>query len=102
MAIKPGTNDLRLFRRHVTGCSFFPGETFQPVSKKLETKLTAIDRALLALRDIDGTESPETTAGPIEKPASTRQRRKMSAATRRKMRLSAIARYARLKGEVPF
>jgi integrase len=34
MAIRVGTNDLRMFRRHVTGCPKFPGESFQPISKK--------------------------------------------------------------------
>ena len=34
MAIKLGTNDLKMFRRHITGCPGYPGETFQPVSKK--------------------------------------------------------------------
>ena len=34
MAIRIGTNDLKMFRRHLTGCPKFPGETFQPISKK--------------------------------------------------------------------
>jgi integrase len=33
MVIKKHKNDLKLLRRHVQGCSKFPGETFQPVSK---------------------------------------------------------------------
>ena len=72
------------------------------IIRELEQKVRAIDRALIALRSIVGTESPE--AG-IEKPVSTRHGKKRSAAQRRKMAESQRLRWKRIRAEadrVPF
>ena len=42
MAIPLGTNDLRMIRRHVAGCPKYPGETFQPISKKEQIADTCV------------------------------------------------------------
>ncbi|MGA2716155.1 MAG: hypothetical protein ABSG41_23910 [Bryobacteraceae bacterium] len=73
---------------------------FNGIITQLERQKAAIERALVALREVD---APATEAQ-IE-PASTpeapiRKRRKFSAASRRKMALAQKARWAKIKGEI--
>ena len=68
------------------------------IIRELERKVTVIDRALEALRGIDGIESPDAEAS-IEKPASFRKGKKRSAATRRKMKAAQRARWKRIRAE---
>ena len=73
------------------------------IVRELETKLTAINKALDALREVDGDIDIETVETSIPEPTKTRK--KFSAETRRKMRLSQLARYKRARAEankVPF
>ncbi|MGA2715043.1 MAG: hypothetical protein ABSG41_18240 [Bryobacteraceae bacterium] len=67
---------------------------------QLERQRTAIERALVALREVD---APATAAQvePAPTPeAPVRKRRKFSAASRRKMALAQQARWAKVKGEI--
>jgi integrase len=70
---------------------------------QLERQKTAIERALTALRQIEGIAAPATAAAvklPATAEAPTRKRRKFSAASRRKMALAQKARWAKIKGEI--
>ena len=62
---------------------------------QLERQKTAIERALTALRQIEGIAAPAKAAE-----ALTLTRRKFSAASRRKMALAQKARWAKIKGEI--
>lgn len=64
------------------------------IIKMLEQRKTAIDRALAALHEIDG--SAPDWVGSV-KPA--RVPKKRSAAVRKKMREAQLLRYAKLRGE---
>jgi len=70
---------------------------------QLERQKTAIERALTALRQIEGIAAP-ATAAEVELPATaeapTRKRRKISAASRRNMALAQKVRWAKIKGEI--
>jgi hypothetical protein len=76
-------------------------EVLSGIIDQLERQKTAIERALTALRQIEGIAAP-ATATEIESPtaAATLTRRKFSAASRRKMALAQKARWARIKGEI--
>jgi hypothetical protein len=63
------------------------------IIQHLERQKTAIERALIALRQIEGIATPAT-----EVPA--RKRRRFSAASRRKMALAQKARWAKIKSEL--
>jgi len=69
------------------------------IIRELEHRRTAIVKALDALAEIDGATTEPAT---ITEPGTGRKGKKRSAATRKRMRDSALARYARLKNEVPF
>jgi hypothetical protein len=68
---------------------------------QLERQKTAIERALTALRQIEGIAAP-AMATEIKSPAEapTLTRRKFSAASRRKMALAQKARWAKITGEI--
>lgn len=75
-------------------------DSLNGIIKQLERQKTAIERALRALREVDG---PATTAKDEGVPAPgspIRKRRKFGAASRRKMALAQKARWAKIKGEV--
>ena len=70
---------------------------------QLERQKTAIERALTALRQIEGMATPATATevkSPATAEAPTLKRRKFSAASRRKMALAQKARWAKIKGEI--
>jgi hypothetical protein len=77
-------------------------EGFASIITQLERQRTAIERALTALREIDGIAAP-ATATEVEPPATPeapiRKRKKFSAAARRKMGLAQKERWAKIKGE---
>jgi hypothetical protein len=69
---------------------------------QLERQKTAIDRALVALRQVEGSDAPGTppaTSAAMPE-LSGRKRKKRSAAVRRKMALAQKARWAKIKGDV--
>jgi hypothetical protein len=79
---------------------------------QLERQKTAIERALAALREVDGSEAraepasrniapkKAASAGPVAAPeAPVKKRRKISAAARRKMALGQKARWAKIRGD---
>ncbi len=81
-------------------------EGFASIIRELEQRRTAIDKALMALREVDGVATPGTTEpASIAKPASTRKGRKRSAAVRKRMKEGQRLRWERLRAEadrVPF
>jgi hypothetical protein len=70
---------------------------FASIITQLERRKTAIDRALTALRDVEGIETPAPVVSAPEAP--TGKRKQFSAASRRKMALAQKARWAKIKGE---
>lgn len=72
------------------------------IIQHLEHQKTAIERALAALRQIEGIATPATAEviSPAVAEAPTRKRRKFTAASRRKMALAQKARWAKIKGEI--
>ena len=75
-------------------------DSLNGIINQLERQKTAIDRALAALREVDG---PATTAQDervTEPEAPVRKPRKFSAASRRKMALAQKARWANIKGDI--
>lgn len=77
-------------------------EGFASIVNQLERQKVAIERALAALREVEGIAAPARAADvqPTAAPkAPTRQRKKFSAAARRKMALAQKARWAKIKGE---
>ena len=66
---------------------------------QLERQKTAIEKALTALRQIEGIAAP-ATATEIKTSAEALTPRKFSAASRRKMALAQKARWAKIKGEI--
>lgn len=76
---------------------------FANIIEQLERQKTAIETAIAALRDIEGT--APTTAARVKTAATksevpTGKRKKFSASSRRKMALAQKARWAKLKGEI--
>ena len=70
------------------------------IIKSLEQQKTAIDRALSALREVDGIAASDTTASAsIAKPASARKGKKRSAAVRKRMKEAQLLRWAKIRGE---
>ena len=67
----------------------------------LERKLTAIDTALAALREVNGVTAPSAVTSPsIAQPeAPGRKGKKRSAAVRRKMKEAQRLRWAKIRGE---
>jgi hypothetical protein len=78
-------------------------EGFASIIAQLERQRTAIERALTALREIDGIAAP-ARAKEVEPPATheapIRKRKSVSAAARRKMVLAQKARWAKIRGEI--
>jgi hypothetical protein len=77
---------------------------FNGIIRELEQQAKAIDRALSALREIDGAGTEPATAS-IEKPATGRKGKKRTAAQRRKMAEGQRERWRRIRAEadrVPF
>jgi len=73
------------------------------IIQHLERQKTAIERALTALRQIEGIAIPAAAVevkSPATAEAPTLKRRKRSAASRRKMALAQKARWAKIKGEI--
>src|SRR6266853_5502692 len=68
---------------------------------QLERQRTAIDRALVALRGVDGigASGTATTPSAATTEASTRKGKKRSAAVRRRMKEAQQLRWARIRGE---
>ena len=66
----------------------------------LERQKTAIERALAALRDVEGIPATPSKSMSAPPEAPTQERRKFSAAARRKMALAQKARWAKIKGPV--
>ena len=77
-------------------------EGFSSIIKSLEQQKAALDRAIAALREIDGT-PPDWVTGPVTKTTrqeiSARKGKKRSAAVRKRMREAQQARWKRIKGE---
>ena len=71
------------------------------IMTQLERQKTAIDRALVALRGVEGSDAPTpaTPASAATPEVSGRKGRKRSAATRRRMAEAQRRRYAALRGE---
>jgi hypothetical protein len=72
-------------------------EGFASIIAQLEQQKTAIERALTALREVEGIETPTPVASAPE--ARTGTRKKFSAASRKKMALAQKARWAKIKGK---
>jgi hypothetical protein len=76
-------------------------EGFASIITLLENRKSAIDRALVALRDVDGMAAPATTSAvePATPEAPTQKRKRRSAAVRRRMQEAQRLRWARIRGE---
>jgi hypothetical protein len=82
-------------------------EGLASIIARLEHQKAAIERALAALREVDGSETPAmpasrntvTKRAADVEPAAAKKRRRISAAARRKMALGQKARWAKIKGE---
>jgi hypothetical protein len=77
-------------------------DVLSDIIDQLERQKTAIERALTALRQIEGIAVPANTVEvnlPATAEAPTLKRRKFSAVSRRKMALAQKARWAKIKGE---
>ena len=75
-------------------------EGLTSIVKQLERQRTAIERALVALREVDATATAAQVEPAATSEAPARRRKKFSAASRRKMALSQKARWAKIKGEI--
>jgi hypothetical protein len=77
-------------------------EGFTGIINQLEQQKAAIERALAALREIEGIATPAMAKEirPATPEAPTRKRKKFSAAARRKIALAQKARWAKIKGEI--
>jgi hypothetical protein len=67
---------------------------------RLGEQKAAIERALAALRGVDGLFMEQEGEPPVAATAPARKRRKFSAATRKKMALAQRARWSGVKGEI--
>lgn len=76
-------------------------ESLNGIIADLERQKVAIERALEALRGLDGTPAPPLESQPAAMPAiPTPKRRRFSAAARRRMALAQKARWAKAKGQI--
>lgn len=73
-------------------------ESLNGIIEQLEKQRSAIDKALLALRELDGFGAPVTAASPSSE-AVTGVRMKRSAAARQRMKEAQQRRWAKIHGE---
>ena len=76
-------------------------EGLASIITQLERQKAAIDRALVALREIEGITAPGTAAPnlAVTPEASTRKGRKLSAVVRKRMKEAQQLRWERMRGE---
>src|ERR1700674_1496557 len=76
-------------------------EGFASIITLLENRKSAIDEALVALRDVDGIAAPGSATPPLAATpeAPTQKPKKRSAAVRRRMQEAQRLRWAKVKGE---